>query len=82
MSKDKHFLTAKRVHIGEQKTSSKIFEARKNVFFHETEAPAPTDSILEDSDISINCFHDQLKPVLNILRVVGVLPVKMPSRGK
>jgi hypothetical protein len=80
--KDKNFLTAKRVHICEQKTLSTIFEARKNVFFHETEVSAPTDSIWEDSNISNDCFHNQLKPVLSILRVLGVLPIKMPARGK
>jgi hypothetical protein len=82
MSKDKYFLTAKRVHTGEQNTSSTIFDARKNVLFHETEESAPTDRIWEDSDISNDCFHNQLKPVLSILRVLGLLPIKMPARGK
>jgi hypothetical protein len=82
MLKDIHFLTAHRVHVAEQKTLSTIVEARKNIFFHETEVSAPTGNIWEDSDVSNDSFHNQLKPVLSILRALGLLPIKMSARGK
>jgi hypothetical protein len=82
MFEDVHFLTANRVNLAEQKTLSLIVKPRKNAFFHSTEMSAPVDNTWEDDEVSNDSFPNQLKPVLCLLRALGLLPIKMSARGK
>ena len=80
--KKENFIHARRVHTGIQKTIPAVSETRKMLFFKETELYTANRNIWNRSHISNEFLHNQLRPVLRIMCLLGVLPVKLPVEGK
>jgi hypothetical protein len=80
--KQGQFIRPKTVYTDVEKTIPPIFETRKKLFFKETERCTKNEHIWNSSIISNEFFHNQLRPVLTVMRVFGLLPVKMPTEGK
>lgn len=80
--KKRQFIHPKRFYTGVETTITSISESRKNLFIKETERYTKNEHIWNSSTISNEFFHNQLRPVLTVMRVFGVLPVKLPNEGK
>jgi len=80
--KQRQFIHPKTVYTGVEKTVPSISETRKNLFFKQTEISTKNEHIWNSSSISNEFFHNQLRPVLTVMRVFGILPVKLPTEGK
>lgn len=80
--KQGQFIHPNTVYTDVQKTVPSISGTRKNLFFKETEGYTRNEHIWNSSIISNEFFHNQLRPVLTVMRVFGVLPVKLPTEGK
>jgi hypothetical protein len=76
------FIHPKTVYTDVEKTIPSIFEARKKLFFKETEGYTKNEHAWNSSVISNEFFHNQLRPVLTVMRVFGVLPIKLPTASK
>lgn len=81
-SKQRQFVYPKTVYTDVQKTTQSISETRKNLFFRETERYTKNKHIWNSSVTSNELFHNQLRPVLIVMRVFGILPIKLPTEGK
>jgi hypothetical protein len=80
--KQVQFIHPKTVCTDVQETIPSIFETRKNLFLKETEGYTKNERIWNSSIITNEFFHNQLRPVLTVMRIFGVLPVKLPTEGK
>jgi hypothetical protein len=80
--KEEHFINPERFHIGIQKTTPAIFETRNKLLSKERGSCTQSENIWHREPISNEFYHNQLRPVLIIRRVFGVLPVKLPIEGK
>jgi hypothetical protein len=81
-TKQEHFINPEMFHVGIQKTIPAISETRNKFFFQEREKHTQRENIWNRSHISKEFFHNQLRPVLQIKRVFGVLPINLPIDGK
>jgi hypothetical protein len=80
--KQGQFIHPKTVDNDVEETIPSIFETRKKLFSKETEGCTKNEHIWNSSVISNEFFHNQLRPVLTVMRVFGVLPIKLPTEGK
>jgi len=80
--KQRQFIHPKTVYTDVQKTIQSISDTRKKLFFRETEIYTKHELIWNSSVTSNELFHNQLRPVLTVMRVFGILPIKLPTEGK
>lgn len=81
VSKQQKFLPAERVRVGLQDTLPTISEIGSKFCIGNPEELPPI-SIWKDTDVSSEFFHNQLKPLFITMRVFGLFPITLPSRGK
>jgi hypothetical protein len=81
LSKQIHFLNAEGIHVDLQNTLPTVSESSNKLFINKLRVRAPS-SNWNGSDDSDEFFHNQLKPLLSTMRVFGLLPIKLPSKGK
>jgi hypothetical protein len=80
--KQRQFIHPKIAYIDVQKTKQSISETRIKLFCSETEIYTKNQHIWNSSVTSNELFHNQLRPVLTVMRVFGILPIKLPTEGK
>lgn len=80
--KQEQFIHPDTVYTGVEKTVPFISETRNKLFFKQTKGYTKNERIWNSSLISNEFFHNQLRPVLAVMRVFGVLPIKLPTEGK
>jgi hypothetical protein len=81
VSVEKHFVTIERGEVGLQDNSPTVYGTNNQLLIGKPEVHTPH-GIRKDTDISNEFFHSQLKPLLSVMRIAGLLPIKMPTRGK
>jgi hypothetical protein len=83
VSVEKHFVTVERGEVGLQDNSPTVYGTNNQLLIDKPELLVHTPhGIRKDTDISNEFFHSQLKPLLSAMRIAGLLPIKMPTRGK
>ncbi|KDR21836.1 hypothetical protein L798_03483 [Zootermopsis nevadensis] len=80
VSKQQKFLPKERVRVGLQDTLPTISEIGSKFCIGNPEELPPI-SIWKDTDVSSEFFHNQLKPLFITMRVFGLFPITLPSRG-
>jgi hypothetical protein len=81
-AKHRKLIHPETIYPGVEETIPSISATRKKLFFKETERYTKKENIWNSSPLSNDFFHNQLRPVLMVMRVLGILPIKLPTEGK
>jgi hypothetical protein len=80
--KQGQFIHPKTVYTDVEKRIPSISETTEKLFFKKTEDFTKNEHIWNSSIVSNGFFHNQLRQVLTVMRVFGVLPLELPTEGK
>jgi hypothetical protein len=81
-AKQRQFIHPEAIYTGVEQTIPSISATRKKLFFKGTEVYTKKENIWNSSLNSNEFFHNQLRPILIVMRVFGILPIKLPTEGK
>jgi hypothetical protein len=80
--KQRRFIHPETIYTGVEKTIPSLAATGKKLFFKETKGYKKNENIWNSSLISNEFFHNQLRPVLTVMRVFGILPITLSTEGK